>query len=135
MKEKHLASALLCCLALAAASPAAASDRPNILWFMTDDLDSQLDGDSPLSKTRSWIGDEGVTFLNAFVSTPVCCPSRASFLTGMYQVGIHSQTSAYFPCVWFAVLHNAKYLYTELNTKKQVKMDLDKSQNPKQEKN
>ncbi len=98
MKEKHLASALLCCLALAAASPAAASDRPNILWFMTDDLDSQLDGDSPLSKTRSWIGDEGVTFLNAFVSTPVCCPSRASFLTGMYQVGVYSQTSAYFPC-------------------------------------
>ncbi len=61
------------------------SSKPNILLFMLDDVDSELGGDSPLAKTRGWIHDEGVTFLNAFVSTPVCCPSRASFLTGLYQ--------------------------------------------------
>ena len=58
---------------------------PNIVLFLTDDQDSELGGMEPLSKARSWIAEQGVTFENSFVSTPVCCPSRSSILTGLYQ--------------------------------------------------
>ena len=63
---------------------AGASDnaQPNIILIVTDDLDyalaQQMDGlDSLLRK-------EGVSFGNAFVSYPLCCPSRATVLTGLY---------------------------------------------------
>jgi N-acetylglucosamine-6-sulfatase len=56
--------------------------RSNIVLFITDDLDLVLDGMTPLTKTRSWFESVGQIFTNAFVSTPVCCPSRSSLLTG-----------------------------------------------------
>jgi N-acetylglucosamine-6-sulfatase len=56
--------------------------RPNVIVLMTDD---QTVGDmTPLRQTRRLIGDAGVTFTRSFVSYPVCCPSRATFLTGQY---------------------------------------------------
>jgi arylsulfatase A-like enzyme len=56
--------------------------RPNILIIVTDD--QRFDTMDVMSETRSWIFDQGVTFSNGFVTTPLCCPSRASILTGMY---------------------------------------------------
>ena len=60
-------------------------NRPNILFVLTDDLDFELGGMTPLAKTRGWIKDRGVSFDYSFVTTPICCPSRASTLTGLYQ--------------------------------------------------
>jgi arylsulfatase A-like enzyme len=37
-----------------------------------------------MDKTRALLGDHGTTFLNSFVSHPLCCPSRATMLTGQY---------------------------------------------------
>ncbi len=34
--------------------------------------------------TRRLIGRAGVTFKNAFATTPLCCPARASIMTGQY---------------------------------------------------
>ncbi len=63
---------------------------PNIIFIITDDQQKGLLGieGSELSVTPNIdrIGKEGVIFKNAFVTTPLCSPSRASFLTGNYAI-------------------------------------------------
>ena len=61
---------------------------PNFVIVLTDDLDWTLGGThaSTLRRTRRLLGEQGTTFTNWFVQTPVCCPSRAELLTGkMYH--------------------------------------------------
>ena len=56
--------------------------RPNILFVMTDDMPENLLNRMPEVDRR--IVSEGIRFRNAYVSQSLCCPSRASILTGMY---------------------------------------------------
>ena len=56
--------------------------RPNILVIVTDD--QRIQTMSVLPRTSSWFRDGGTAFPNAFVTTPLCCPSRASIFTGEY---------------------------------------------------
>jgi len=63
--------------------------RPNILFILTDD--QRYDamscfGHPPWLRTPNMdrIRNEGANFANAFVTTSLCSPSRASFLTGCY---------------------------------------------------
>ncbi|XP_068623497.1 N-acetylglucosamine-6-sulfatase-like [Battus philenor] len=58
--------------------------KPNFVVILTDDQDVVLGGMNPMKNVDRFISDKGVTFTNAYVSSPICCPSRASFLTGMY---------------------------------------------------
>ena len=37
-----------------------------------------------MRNTLSLLGAHGTTFSNSYVSYPLCCPSRATFLTGQY---------------------------------------------------
>ena len=37
-----------------------------------------------MDNVNSLIGDQGATFRNSFVNYSLCCPSRATFLTGQY---------------------------------------------------
>ena len=68
-------------------------DRPNILVVVTDD--QRVDTMSIMRRTRRWLGDEGVTFPNAYVTTPLCCPSRATIFSGRYahNHGVHTNSS------------------------------------------
>jgi len=56
--------------------------RPNFLIIVSDDQRAGTMDFMPLTKQR--IFDQGIVFTNAFVTTPLCAPSRASILTGMY---------------------------------------------------
>jgi arylsulfatase A-like enzyme len=67
----------------ATAQAAAAPARPNVLVLETDD--QTLAEMAVLPNVRRLIGDQGVTFDNNFDSFSLCCPSRASFLTGQYS--------------------------------------------------
>ncbi len=60
----------------------AAQARPNVVVVETDD--QTLESMKVMTNVNSLIGDQGVTFANSFVNFSLCCPSRATFLTGQY---------------------------------------------------
>lgn len=66
----------------------AQSERPNIVFIITDDQRADWLGVAghPDLKTPNIdrLAHEGVRFTQFFVTTPLCSPSRASFLTGQY---------------------------------------------------
>src|ERR1043166_5351920 len=79
------ALALLPMFLLPSLLPAATPTRPNIIFILMDDL--RWDKfDYPLVKAPNIqrIAREGARFSNAFVTPPLCSPSRASFFTGLY---------------------------------------------------
>lgn len=69
-------------------SMGAAKKRPNILFMFADDQARNCLGyaGNPLIQTPNLdrLAAEGVYFENAFVTTAICCSSRASILTGQY---------------------------------------------------
>lgn len=58
-----------------------AGRRPNVLIFMTDD---QREGLKIMRALRRKMIKNGRLYPNAYVTTPSCCPSRASIMTGRY---------------------------------------------------
>ena len=72
----------LATLALLAGSAAAA--RPNFVVVNLDD--ARFDGVDRMPVLETRIAPDAVWFENAFTPSPVCCPSRASLLTGLYAL-------------------------------------------------
>jgi N-acetylglucosamine-6-sulfatase len=86
-RRDHAASlvvALALTLAVVAPSPARAAtvDDPNVLLIVTDD--QRWDSLWAMPNLQTSLVARGVTFSNAVVPTPLCCPSRAAILTGTY---------------------------------------------------
>ncbi|RYU09665.1 sulfatase [Nocardioides iriomotensis] len=58
-------------------------DRPNVLVMMMDDMrDDDLQF---MPNVQRLIADQGVRFTNMFSPHPLCCPARASFVSGLYS--------------------------------------------------
>lgn len=56
--------------------------RPNIIFFLADDLDAELLDHMP--NTRRFVFDRGAQFDSYFANVSLCCAARASILTGKY---------------------------------------------------
>jgi N-acetylglucosamine-6-sulfatase len=69
-------------LAVQSGSGAVAQARPNILMLMTDD--QTVESLRVMANVNSLLVRQGVTFSNSFASFPLCCPSRATYITGQY---------------------------------------------------
>jgi arylsulfatase A-like enzyme len=66
--------------------------QPNVVVVMTDDQEERSLAEMGIVQDR--IAEQGVTFNNSFSTFPLCCPSRATFLTGQYahNHGVRSNT-------------------------------------------
>jgi iduronate 2-sulfatase len=81
---------ILVCLFLcsAFAFPARVSQKPNVILIVCDDLNDYIEslGGHPQAQTPNIerLSRSGVCFTQAHCNIPICAPSRASFLTGLY---------------------------------------------------
>lgn len=83
---------------LFSAACAAPPERPNLLWIIAEDFSPDLGCyGNPLVYTPNLdhLAEEGVRYTHAFVTAPVCSPSRSAIAVGMYQtsVGAHQHRS------------------------------------------
>ena len=83
-----LATAIFAAMAIAGSivaiegQAAKAKPRPNVVVIETDD--QTLEEMRVMRNTLALLGRQGTTFDNSFVTLSLCCPSRATFLTGQY---------------------------------------------------
>jgi arylsulfatase len=77
--------------------------QPNILWICTDqqryDTIGTLGNPYVSTPNLDRLVAEGVAFTHAYCQSPICTPSRASFLTGRYASTVHNNRNGndYFP--------------------------------------
>ena len=77
--------------------------KPNILWICTDqqrfDTIHALGNEHIRTPNLDELIAQGVAFRNAYTQSPICTPSRASFLTGCYPITLHVNRNGndYFP--------------------------------------
>jgi arylsulfatase A-like enzyme len=60
----------------------AVSAKPDIVYIFTDDMEASLVDVMPTVKSQ--LAAKGATLTQAYYNDPLCCPSRATMLTGRY---------------------------------------------------
>ena len=68
-------------------SMAAAAERPNIVFVLTDDQFPDTENKMPALKNN--VTKEGIKFTNMTSTYPLCCPGRATILRGQYAHNTH----------------------------------------------
>lgn len=87
---------MLASLAVAQDVPRAeGTTPPSIVVVLTDD--QRWDTLWAMPTVQEWMVEDGVTFTQAFVVNPLCCPSRTSILTGQlsHTTGIYDNSPPY----------------------------------------
>ncbi len=100
LKEAGLGAGTLGLAGMAHPLARAAGSRPNILWILAEDMSPHWScyGEKTIRTPHlDRLAREGVRFTRAFVSEPVCSPSRSAMITGMYQmsIGAHHHRSSF----------------------------------------
>ena len=75
-----------------------ASDRPNVLWFVVDDMSANFScyGEKTIrTPAVDQLAKDGLLFTRAYATSPVCSTFRSAMITGMYQnsIGSHHHRS------------------------------------------
>jgi arylsulfatase A-like enzyme len=88
-------AALVTTLCLAVPAGAQEEESPSILLIVTDD--QRWDTLWSMPEVQRSLVERGVTFSDAFTTSSLCCPSRASILTGQYPhtTGVYRQALPY----------------------------------------
>ncbi len=84
---------LLCGPAIPAQEAEGVDQRPNILWFVVDDMSPNLScyGETVIETPElDRLAAQGVRWTRAYATSPVCSPFRSALITGMYQTTIGS---------------------------------------------
>ena len=85
--------------------------RPNILVVMTDDMATTDRKFMP--NVRRLLVRQGTKFEGAVDSFPLCCPARATFITGQYAHN-HGVGGNFYPYGWYGMKHRGNTLPTWL---------------------
>ncbi len=93
VKKEHLGTLALLIGTLCAtrANPIQKVDRPNIVWFICEDISPMLSfyGDSTAhTPNLDKLAEESMIFDNCYTTVGVCAPSRSTIITGMYPTSI-----------------------------------------------
>ena len=68
--------------------------RPNIVWLIAEDLSAIEIGSygnaAAITPNLDRLALEGTRYSSAFATTPVCAPTRSSFITGMHNTTINA---------------------------------------------
>ncbi len=86
MSAKYL-SVLLCILLVISSLTIYGQEKPNILLIISDDLNTRIGPYIDIENhtpNLSRLAEEGVKFNRAYCQYPLCGPSRASFMSGLY---------------------------------------------------
>lgn len=86
--------------------------RPNILVVMTDDMATSDVTHMP--NVRKLLAKKGTTFADAVDSFPLCCPARATFITGQYAHN-HGVVGNFYPYGWYGMTGRENILPAWIN--------------------
>jgi arylsulfatase A-like enzyme len=105
MTKREWWKAALAGLMIALPGGLAVAGKPNVVFILADDLgwsDTTLFGTTKFYETPNLdrLAKRGMTFVNAYAANPLCSPTRASIMTGLYpaRVGM-TQAAGHVPKV------------------------------------